>query len=353
MLRTFSIIAVCLLSPLLPSQVAWGQDEEGDTGFTLKVVFDGLIAFVKEDSHVWALLVNAEYDPDDQKESDFPHCVWEEISDADERKEEYPPHYAYIHFINAEVQGPKGPLIQKAFPIKEEDIRILNGVGAFDMDLEELGSKDEVEHARRGKSNVDSVHRVKKKLLDPDYKTIIEQKEILAARVLLRNGEKLIARPIDRVKENKPTDEEPGMEEGSHGEMKPYSYLRYGEGRDIMTCSRYQGCELAEITTLEQRIDKGPAIFYLQNTNQVYLVKPKDRSKAVTVEILNITCEDVKDIDPERDCQEVGSGHRHLMSYRYFYDLAESRDRTCKRYFFPCDRVMAVGRKCPQMELAP
>lgn len=318
--------------------------------YDLRIVFDGLIGFVEQDtaqkSRIWALLVDASYPfPGTEQEfknlsnTELPPCVKDELGGSAAPlqllENHYPPHTPLLRIQNARIDG--SPSIPPAgISLAGKEVAITTSAGSPSIDLGDLCSINQVRTARND-SSVPSFDQVAPKYVVDSWASASDN--YLTSRVEI--DKKLIGNAV--IKAN-PL--------GCGGGMKTFQFKT-----EAKSCGSVNQ-DLAEDLTVEETLPETTQVrIEIRGTTGaplVYLLAPQDKNKKLLIEILNVNPKhlgppELNFKDPnERGC-EIGAPH--YSSFRWFYRLSKDAPASgCPGQFFPCPGTTGEhgGRKCPQ-----
>ena len=311
--------------------------------FSLEVTFQGLIAYVPTDQGVWALLADADYDPNDPKEKipfDFPVCL---EKNKPLREQEYPRHVAALRFSGAKATlngGALGELVP-ALMLRGRDLRFDTRkpglpVQSFDTLADQKIMAKTLKGVPGAPSDFSAYAVVDPRYLTPDSAQAM-QLPFLGARALVNFGDKIIAAP-QICKGISPR----------FGFTTPENYIKGICAGDTL---------LAETVTVTQGDLIKPVTIRFPPSADELVLTPSTPGGTVKVEILNVMPKVIAD----RFFKFCDNTDEHFQAFQWYYRFLLNPpkppppDANCEQQFFPClnDQNNAGGEKCPGMKLTP
>ena len=322
-------------------------DQAELTDYQLTVVLRGLVALVpKATDQVWALLVDAEYDPTLERVEtrELPPCADLDICggacdivDTGDAMDRYPPHYAFLRIRGAKVGGvPKELLL----PMAGTDLRINPGRAGGTADLSLLSSSSKIQTARcdpaacdagqcdpgagcKPEPDPEELDQVGSAFVDPDSATALAERD-LSGRVLLEAaaGDQLVAE-------------------------KTCASLRHSfASRTDIDCVDAEPL-LADETKLIQQL-RGPTKLVFAESGAELLLEPINAADGIEIIIGNQVAEAI--LHPD---SKLCKGEGHPKGFRWLYRFSATvGEADCSDHYYPCVAT-AAGRKCPQKQLQP
>ncbi len=302
--------------------------------YKLEVTFDGLIAFAQKEVDgnpaVWALLVDADYDPNvEPTDDEVPPCAKIEVT-PEEIPEHFPPHVAGLRIRNAEVELNGVPIggVVPLFFIDGLDLSFDTGTKNPTIDLKPLVSRKIFADVFSQNPDAFKKHDTINPLYLKDFATAQAQGH-LAARVLINFGKTVVAEPFK-----------------CGGKSRPYGMI----AKVSDTCQG-NSQTLGESVKVSQPDLTAPITITLDGKRKL-TVKPLASATSVKVEVLNILPHALADFNYD-DCKHPE--HIHPAAFRWFYYLLKDQPtpNDCSEHFFPCDAGDGTGggTKCPQVEM--
>lgn len=299
--------------------------------YPLTVRFEGLVAFVpsKIDTQpvLWALLPDANYNPETATTNDLPPCVWDEgVTDPNILRRDYPHHIAALRVQNAKISL-NGVSITGLIPavlLQGRDLWFNTGkkISAIPA-LPQLTNADELHAARGGSlSDYTPLDKVNADYLKTDSTTVMSLR-FLAARALIDFGDSITTNPL------------------SCGGVP----VRYGFRRPNFGTSDCKGnTPLAEDLIVHQADLTAPVIIELRPSADKLTIEPASPRAHVVIEVLNVMPKAIA--DPYY--QPCDDRHQHPTTFRWYYHLLASIKADCPDHFVLCEgQGTQGGTKCP------
>jgi len=327
------LLAACKPTPVsqsaaAPEAAAPSHLQAASAGYTLHIVFHGLVAYAQGSGKLWAFLVNANYNPKNLKADDLPPHVFQELQSVlppTDRPawlhDRVPPHRPHIRFQNAKVTGSFSGDPKMGRPIPGADLRFDTGLRTLGaVKLGQIANAALIVAARTGLSHqqqaLSTLDQVDPLLLPPA--SGLDKR--LAARALIEGGD-VTAKLVNTCG------------------LMFYSFKLASEPG----CPG-SGLRLAEEVVVEQRGRKGQVTIDL-GTGEKIFVAPKDATRPVVIEVVNQTDEQIAAAGAV-NCKELS---RHAEAFRWFYRLlAPSGQALLAQHYFPCVAAGLFGPPiCP------
>jgi hypothetical protein len=298
--------------------------------YSLEVTFQGLIAFVPTGDGVWALLVNADYNPRPKPDpADVPLCA---APTSGATPNDYPRHVAALRFHGAKATLNGGPLgdVVPALLLKGRDLRFATGKrGPATVALDQAADGKIMAKALSAggleglPGDFTAFDVVDSRYLNPDSNTAMKE-HWLGARVLVDFGDSITAAPLNCAT------------------IAQYGFTPTDDG------SCFGTTPLAETVTVAQTQVMQPVTITLGPDKLV--LSPARPGGKVSVEILNVMPEVI--VDPYLDaCHHKAE---HLKAFQWFYRLLQSPPSSCPQNYFPCLRSTDFGGDaCPLRHMVP
>lgn len=301
-------------------------------GYKLHIVFHGLIAYVSDSGKLWAMLVNAGYDPAQVTADDLPPGMFQEMGAvpvalrAGWLHSHVPPHRPQVRFQNATVTGSFSGDPSMGRTIPGADLRFVTSQNTMSTPkLGQIANASLVVAARTDLAGqldeLAKLDQVDPPLLSPAR--VLDKR--LAARALVEAGD-ITANLVTVCGKTLYSFKLPGEVGGCGGAPMP----------------------LAEEVVVEQTGLSGPVTIDL-GTGEKIFVSPKDATQPVIIEVVNQTDDQIARAGVP-DCNEDS---RHVEAFRWFYRLVGASGQAATgKHYFPCVANGNFGPPiCPNKQL--
>jgi len=303
-------------APAPPVSRAEAVSHSQTAGYTLHIVFHGLIAYARDSGRLWAFLVNANYDPQNLKADDLPPDMFNELQQVPPSARDawlhnrVPPHRPQIRFRNAKVTGSFTGNPTMGREVAGADLRFgtsgphaLGNVRLGQVANASLivGARGELASQQADLAKLDQFDP----LLVPPAPGLDKR---LAARALIEAGD-IAANVVNTCGRTLYAFKAPS-EVGCPGAAR----------------------QLAEEVVVEQTNLSGQVTIDL-GTGEKIFVEPSDVTQPLVIEVANQTDEQIA----RAGAVDCGESTQHAEAFRWFYRLLNaSGQASVSRHYFPC-----------------